>query len=384
VTRGWLLGALCLAGCGRIDFAERAGGGDAAGPGDGDGAPALRWSHLVAYADQTCAVFLGRAYCWGANTNGQLGDGSTTPASMPREVALPTGHVDDLTEGQDHGCAIVEGGASCWGTFGAPAPVPVVLPGRATAISAGGDFVCALAGGGLCWGNNNSVGQLGTGTMAPHPAPAPVAWAGSPFVAIDAGDDHACTLDAAQQAHCWGHNDNGTLGTGSFNPSFALDPGTVIGNVSGLPQIAGWHACALAGGAVSCWGEGTAGELGDGANMDRATPQVVPSLASGVSALATGGGPADHDASCAIRGGEVACWGNGQFGRLGQGMGSAASTPVAVVGLPGPAISVALGYAHGCALLADDHIWCWGRGDAGQLGDSRMQDSLAPVRVVDP
>jgi alpha-tubulin suppressor-like RCC1 family protein len=82
--------------------------------------------------------------------------------------------------------------------------------------------------------------------------------------------------------------------------------------------------------------------------------------------------------------GAVKCWGNGNFGRLGQGSVNNSSVPIAVVGLPGAAVAVALGYAHSCALLADGDIWCWGRGAKGQLGDGLGEDSLVPVRVLAP
>src|SRR5205085_9847544 len=104
-------------------------------------------------------------------------------------------------------------------------------------------------------------------------------------------------------------------------------------------------------GGVMCWGQVTAGELGDGTMVDRATPQPVPALASGVTALATGGGPNDRDASCAVAAGAVRCWGDGRFGRLGNGSVAGQSTPVAVVGLPtgAKAVEVAVGYTHACA-----------------------------------
>jgi alpha-tubulin suppressor-like RCC1 family protein len=263
-------------------------------------------------------------------------------------------------------------------------PSRITLPASPTSLALGRSFQCVIAGQTLCWGSNGS-GQLGTGDTTAYATPQPVMVSGTAaLVALEGGDDHVCALDGASVAHCWGHNDFGTMGTGSNNPTDMLTPGNVLPPVASLPQIAGWHACSLDAGQVYCWGEGDNGELGDGSSTSSPTPQAVPGLAD-VQAIATGGGPTDHDASCAVRAdGSVACWGNGFFGRLGQGSADPSTVPVAVVGLPASATAVSIGYDHTCALLVDGDIWCWGRGDSGQLGDGMMTSSLAPVRVLRP
>src|SRR5690606_32390556 len=97
-------------------------------------------------------------------------------------------------------------------------------------------------------------------------------------------------------------------GFGAFMPGKLEIPTEVTGGITTLPKIAGWHACALEMGEVWCWGRGDNGELGDGALMSSPTPVRVPSL-SAVTAVETGGGADELDASCAITGGEVWCWG---------------------------------------------------------------------------
>ena len=388
MARAWLVLLGVVAACGRIDFARRAGDATHA-DGGADTVPpdaARGFSHLVAYADQTCALFGGAAYCWGANGAGQLGIGTTSDAPAPARVLLPAGTVDDLTQGETVGCAIVDGTLYCAGQLAASAtPVAVAVPSmpagrRPFAVSAGRDFACVLASTVYCWGTN-AVGQLGTGDTTSYGTPTPVMGSAA-YAALDAGDDHACALDASLAAACWGHNDDGTLGPGVTSAS--SDAPVLLTNIKTLPSIAGWHACALdTSGGVLCWGEGDHGELGDGTNQNSATARQVVGLA-GVTAVTTGGGPTDLDASCAIAGGEVWCWGNGFYGRLGQGSANPASTPVHVSALPGPAVEVAIGYDHACATLADGNVWCWGRGDHGQLGDGAMASSLVPVEVLRP
>jgi alpha-tubulin suppressor-like RCC1 family protein len=231
-----------------------------------------------------------------------------------------------------------------------------------------------------CWGANAGAGQLAVGDLNPRVAPTPTTLVAT--TAISIGDDHGCAIENGA-AVCWGHNDDGALGFGSMNPQNNPSPVGVVGAPTVLPSIAGWHACDLAAGTVRCWGEGDHGEVGDGLGTNTATPTVVPGAAN-ATAIAVGGGPADLDATCAVIAGDVKCWGNGGFGRLGQGVAANSNVPIAVVGLPGPAHAVALGYAHSCALLVDGDLWCWGRGNLGQLGDGMSANSLVPVRVVRP
>lgn len=145
--RAWLL--LFVASCGRIGFEDRL-TGDASAGGDATDAlhdaAAASWSHLVAYADQTCAVRGGLAYCWGSNTKGQLGDGTMMNRGVPTPVALPAGTVNDLAMGETHGAAIVDGVVSGFGDIdGSPAPTAVTTANTgalppATAITCGREF----------------------------------------------------------------------------------------------------------------------------------------------------------------------------------------------------------------------------------------------------
>jgi serine/threonine-protein kinase len=378
--------AILHAGCGRIHFADRKDIGDGGDgdtlAGDSDASPP-GFTNLIAYGDDTCALFAGHAYCWGKNASSQIGDGTTVDAPTPTQVHLPAGTITAIAQGDAHGCALVDGNAYCWGTVGGANPTHYAMPAPATAITAGNGFACALADTVYCWGVNN-VGQCGSGTTGPAPNPAPVMFTPAyPATAIEAGDDHACAFAPSTAPQCWGHNDNGTLGFGSTTPTQELQPVAVTGGITTLPHIAGWHACALATPNVKCWGEGTSGELGNNMTADSSTPVQVAMLGN-ASLVETGGGPTDHDASCAIDSGSVYCWGRGNDGRLGAGNPNNSSTPKRVNGLPAAAIGLALGYGHACALLTTGDIYCWGRGTSGQLGDGNKTSSLTPVAVVRP
>ena len=87
--------------------------------------------------------------------------------------------------------------------------------------------------------------------------------------------------------------------------------------------------------------------------------------------------------TCGLIGdGGIWCWGDNDSGQLGASEATGGATPVAVTNLPLPATSVSSGNEHSCALLADETVWCWGRNEAGQLGDGTTTQSATPVEVV--
>jgi alpha-tubulin suppressor-like RCC1 family protein len=222
------------------------------------------------------------------------------------------------------------------------------------------------------------MGQLGNGSNQFF-ATSPVAVAGlSGVKAISLGDGHSCALLAGGTVKCWGWNLFGQLGNGS-NQFFANSPVAVSGLV-GVTAISagGYHGCALLNaGTVRCWGYNDSGQLGDGTLTNRSTPVAVPNLA-GVVALSLGG--SEH--TCAlVNGGAVKCWGRNMGGELGAGARTLyESSPVAVTGLTG-VTGIDAGGRHTCVLLAGGSLKCWGDNEYGELGNRTLIDSPSPVEV---
>jgi alpha-tubulin suppressor-like RCC1 family protein len=293
--------------------------------GTGASTPATAASQITAGNNHNCAVVDGAALCWGANGSGQLGVGTSTGPDMCTNV------------GSDEGPAC--------------SPVPVTVTGLSSGVlqvSAGDDNTCALLDDGTvrCWGRND-FGQLGIGTNS-GPEMCDDGFAGTPddcsttpvtvqglenITQISVGGSFACALDNERTVKCWGTNRFGQLG----------------GDVS-----------------LSSSGVGASGNLEQCGGFPCATvPVDVPGLQASAESISAG--PAH---ACVTTVDEtVMCWGWQRRGRLGNGVANDdyPSAPVQVPGLGNVAL-VYPGSEHTCVLLTSDSVRCWGGNGFGQLG----------------
>lgn len=244
-------------------------------------------------------------------------------------------------------------------------------------LACGSFHTCGITVAGVpkCWGANN-WGQLGNDSTTDSLVP--VAIAGSESVTalqISAGWEHSCGVETGGAAWCWGQGWAGQLGDGSWGlTNHSTVPVEVsLPGVAALMAGAGWaHSCGLvAGGAVKCWGNGEAGQLGTGALVGSAspTPAALADVAYGVLV--------GWKSTCAITGpAGLACWGDNAYGQLGDPVaGGTVLLPAPVANVADVAVlrAVALGAEHACVAYDGDGVSgavrCWGRGDSGQLGN---------------
>ena len=388
------------------------------------------FAQLTGGGSHTCGLSgKGKAFCWGYDGYGQLGDSvAHADRGIPTAVDATGLAADDkafaqLVAGDSHTCGITgRGKAYCWGydstgqlgDGGTNTDMPIMIAVDTTGLAAddkafvrlaaGASHTCALTtqGKALCWGDD-SYGQLGddailTGKSIPTAVDASgLAVDDKAFVQLASGQRHTCALSAAGKAYCWGRDDYGQLGDDANLVDKALPTAvqrTGLAVVTpALVQIAAaqYHTCGLTGkGKAFCWGWDNNGQLGDDAALaDQPIPAAVDTtgLAADDKAfvqLATG---TYH--SCGITGkGKAFCWGNDDFGQLGDDtMPAGKPTPTAVdtgaLAADDKAfVQITAGYQHTCGLTGAGKAYCWGRDDYGQLGDgATLLEKRVPTAV---
>lgn len=330
---------------------------------------------ITAGTEHTCVLWSdGILKCWGGNDDGQLGLGDTAPRGQTAE------------------------------TKGTRLPVVNLGTGaRASVVGAGGRQTCAIltTGAVKCWGHND-LGGLGQPDMDKRgDTPESMGDALEPIALGDnrsardlgVGDFSSCALLDNGTVKCWGSNLGGELGYGDElqRGGYPADPeARPLGNelppvdvglsniqtVRMTSAVIYQNACALAGnGSVKCWGGNNYGQLGLGDQNARGDD--VNEMGGQLPSVLTGGSVAflalGRDATCVgLTTGQMRCWGNNDYGKLGQGDTALRghdgnNLPLVNLGSSAKAISAAI-YDHACAVFDDRTLKCWGRNTDGQLG----------------
>lgn len=424
-----------------------------------------RVSSVSTAAIYACGIKLGKAYCWGSNSRGELGNGTTVNESIP--VAIAVGGNSAIPEdvnlvsiatgsaynSDGASCAVDDlGDAYCWGdgeagnigdglnTISNPYPVKVAkggssaipLESKLIKIGTTNNNSCAIDidGEGYCWGDNTQ-GQFGNGTTTNSNYPTKIIKGGSSaipvgdkLIDIAVGSLYTCALDEHGKAFCWGWNTNGQCGSGDYvdnlyptavavspnNSSSQITAQTVLKQISAsanTPCPANEvSTCAVdVDGGGYCWGNNSLGQLG--VNLDSTalfnspvplrvllglSPSQIPAGAK-FSMIASGSG-----STCGIADSKAYCWGLNASGELGNNSTTNSTYPVAVNTTSGAIssmtqlknISVAdygdiylTGIA--CAVDTKNNFYCWGNNDYGQLGNHALgTSSNVPVNVLIP
>ncbi len=366
------------------------------GAGVAEAATPIEASSVATGRGHSCAILnSGQVVCWGNNFYGELGNGTNTPSKSPVAVSGLSDAESISANGEYTTCAIRTGGqALCWGknTGGQigdgsktdrNVPTPVTGLTDAESISVGVLHACAIRTGGqaVCWGQNDH-GQLGDNSTTERLAPVNVSGL-TDARNIDVGWTHTCAAREGGAALCWGYPVNGVLGIGNAiadvkTPTAVKGVGGT-GTLGGIVQMAvgSTHSCALGeGGQVYCWGDNYFGRLGDDTTLNKDVPVEVHDMAD-AKFISAG-----YASSCAIReSGQALCWGSNAQGRLGDGTDAERHTPTAVSGV-GDAVQMSGKLSHMCAVRVSGQTICWGSNTSGQLGDGTETGSFTPVVVV--
>ncbi len=310
---------------------------------------ALAFYQVSGGQEYTCGVTTdNRAYCWGYNSQGELGDGTTT---------------------------------------GRLTPVAVTGGLRFRQISAGYFTTCGVTTDyrAYCWGSNPR-GEVGDGTTTDRLTPVPVA-GGHKFRQVETTFEHTCGVSYPDNlAYCWGWNADGQLGngtntgpqTGNYGPYSA----TPVAVARALPfrrvSTGYYHTCGVTtDDRAFCWGLNTSGQVGDSSTAVR---RLKPSQVARTRQFRLVDAGRDH--TCAVTTGDRAfCWGNGHYGQIGNGKAHLSFWPMAVAG--GLSFErVTAGAFHTCGETTLNQAYCWGNNGNGNLGDGTRIDRLTPVAVI--
>jgi alpha-tubulin suppressor-like RCC1 family protein len=318
-------------------------------------------------------------------------------------------------------------------------PTPILSGLLIKQIASGSGHTCVLtnetkdADAVKCWGINNN-GQLGNGTTTNSISPVIPSNLYNPkcesVLQIATHNNHVCalilfdkgcTITPYTYVKCWGANNFGQIGNGKTinnyldtrppsannifeqvlrklfpkkqKPPQEIKPviasvileKTVFQVATGNNHTCYLYSIPLVGNFAKCFGLNNYGQLGNGIDLnklkDPKTPLpyeknsvLVTNLETNVSFIASG----DNHNCAIVNNGQVKCWGNNQYGQLGDGTKINRSTPVLVSGISN-AVSLSLGAYHSCALLKTGEVKCWGNNNSGQLLDGTKDNRALPV-----
>jgi alpha-tubulin suppressor-like RCC1 family protein len=312
---------------------------------------ATKFTRLAAGRYFTCGLTsAGATWCWGDNSFGQLGNGTTgsgNDSTNKNAPGLVSGNVvlQSIVAGQLHVCGVNAAGAAyCWGAY--------------------------------------PSGQLGNASGSEQAVPGRSAAALTLKSLALGGDNHTCGLTTADgTAWCWGNNTFGQLGTGAKSNAGQRDPSTVTGGLKFTALALGrTHTCGLiADGSAYCWGGNTQGQLGDGTVDER----LAPVKAAG--ALKFAWLTAGDSQTCGVTSdGAAYCWGSNGFGQLGSGTAGGQQTAAVAVTGGIKFASVSAGEEFTCGVGTDKTVYCWGTNRVGWLGDGTDVPRPAPNKVKKP
>ena len=347
---------------------------------------------VLSGGSHSCAIMTGGGVrCWGFNSNGQIGDGTTTQRNQAVDIS-GVSNVLQLSLGNTHSCALNSSGqVFCWGsnTYGSLgdgttlnrlSPTQITTLGTNNVeLSTGTNFTCVRKSTGRvqCVGDQTG-GQLGNSSFGWRQFPVQGnTMAAADVTQISSGLDHFCYVDSAGAARCFGNNPNGQIGDATTGTP-RLTPTQVSGLTTGVTMlsIGSNHGCALTtSGQVRCWGLNANGQLGNGTTTNAASP--VTAISSGATEVSAG---TSH--TCAVVSGGARCWGINTNGLLGDGTTTQRTTPVNVSGLGSGVAQVAAGGNFSCARLTNNTVRCWGLNSNGQLGNGSTTSSTTPVTVT--
>jgi alpha-tubulin suppressor-like RCC1 family protein/Tfp pilus assembly major pilin PilA len=365
----------------------------------------------------SCAISSShRAFCWGGGWNGQLGNGTTGSYGQP--IAIDTTGVLNgktikaLSTGWDHTCVIAsDDKAYCWGANRSgeigdgtktqrTSPVAVNTAGALNgktikSISAGVSTTCVIASddNAYCWGQND-IGELGDGTIVEKTLPTAVFKTGAlgsrPLKSISTAGWHTCVIASDDNGYCWGSNWAGELGDNTYNassnvPVAVYTGGKLSGKTLSVLSVGVYHTCAVTTDSIAyCWGSNARSATAQTLSREEVIAPEPISTSGAIKRLSVKSISAGGLASCIIASDNNAyCWGKNDVGQLGNNMTSNRLVPSKSVtgALANKTLKTLSLRDQVCATDSSDIPYCWGESEQGKTGTGDFMDVFSPKLV---
>ncbi len=353
---------------------------------------AENWTSISASSSHTIAIKSnGTLWAWGNNSTGKLGDGTLTLRTTPTQEVTGSTLWSKTTAASGHTIALRSDGSlwswgsNCGGLLGRGTDGNHSFPAQETTgatdwsfLSAGAGYTMALKADGTLWGwGNNQKEQLGDGTTINRQTPVQESTQATDWLSVSAGYFHTLALKTDGTLWGWGENSAGQLGDGSnIEKSVPTQESSKATNWVSI-AAGGDHTLALqSNGSLWSWGDNSSGQLGDGSNSSRNSPGLVSSQANEWSSISVTG-----SSSIALKTDNTLWgWGNNWYGQLGTGTNSNSNIPIKESTEEPADWVMASSSNHTLARKSDNTLWSWGSNSWGQMGDGTETDSLIPVQ----
>jgi alpha-tubulin suppressor-like RCC1 family protein len=339
----------------------------------------------------------GNLFTWGTNTNGQIGDNTSTQRITP--VTTFAGGANwkqvDCSSSTSNGNTVAvktDGTLWTWGfnAYGQLGDNTLFLGGRSTPVTtfAGGtnwkqvafgrDHTAAIKTDGTLWTwGRNSYGQLGNNTTNNRSTPVTTFAGGTNWKQVSGGDEHTAAIKTDGTLWTWGRNSYGQIGDNTSTQR--ITPVTTFAGGTNWKEVScgavNFTAAIKIDGTLWVWGRNQFGQLGDNTTTQRNTP--VTTFAGGTNWKQVSCGRF-HTSAIKIDG-TLWTWGANFNGQIGDNTTTQRNTPVTTFAGGTNWKQVTSGYGHILAIKTDGTLWSWGRNANGQLGDNTTTQRNTPV-----
>ena len=336
-------------------------------------------------------------YVWGKNSNGQLGDGTTTSRSSPVTTAAGGNDwklVAISSNNNNHALAIRSDnklwgwGINSCGQLGNNTIIgtcsPIIISNdswAAIAVSGRGSSAGVKTDGTLWTWGRNYCGILGDGTTTSRSSPGTIAGGGTNWSSISFGYDHSSAIKTDGTLWTWGRSSSGVLGSGNYTNRSS--PGTTAGGGTNWCQSSSSYrntAAIKTDGTLWTWGRNNCGQLGDGTTTVRQSPVTTAGGGTNWCKISAG---VSHMSGIKTDG-TLWTWGINNCCQLGDGAGGYGikkSSPGTTAGGGTNWCVASAGCYHSAGVKTDGTLWTWGGGTGGALGIGSNSNRSIPTQI---